>query len=693
MTNTTGNHWYTRIIYIIPVTLNAGIYLLIAFIYEVLASVARAEIVASSSVAGVFTRIQLIIGVFMLFRLAISVLQGIVDPDKAMDSKTGMGSLIVKIIVCLTMLTLLVPISYPKAYNSMNKFEKQVSTKGILFGVLYDFQDRIINGNVLAKLILNTTNDSNNNATGAELSAVVLKTFLTPNLKEGAATKFELKIGKSGEPEYPKKYWFCDAFETDGIYDKYYKTSDPDTLLAMTFEGCQKKGESDIGDNNYFAFNFNWFISLIVGILFLVVLVLITIEVAKRAIKLAILRLIAPIPILSYMAPKSDFQNGPMGAWIKTLFSTYLDLFIQLSTVYFAIFIIAEIRRQGGLEFDQQVSGIVWLFAHVFVYIGLLLFAKEAPKFLKQALGLKEEGGALGALGGTLAGAIGAVGSYKTAKDASRKADEEAGRDHNFINRMKNRGAGLLGGMGGFMAGANAKGEKGGNSFKAGIDAVNANNARRRNGGSWLTRTGDMLGELTTGGVAKQDREIEELENQLKQPERRNKAAANLASVVGKHKDLVAQKALEQKNIKGTTTLSDGRVINANVAALKQAMQGKQAGDVVYRTENGKDVYAGEIDANVISDLTDSQAVAFESTDAYRSDGKVQGSLAEVAYAVEQVDGIDYNGSYDDAGMTIGAAKSAALDSQKEIDNIQEQIIEIKEDPTYQRKKYNSGRK
>ena len=392
MTNTTGNHWYTKIIYIIPVTLNAGIYLLIAFIYEVLASVARAEIVASSSVAGVFTRIQIIIGVFMLFRLAISVLQGIVDPDKAMDSKSGMGSLIVKIIVCLTMLTLLVPISYPKAQNSMNKFEKQVSSKGILFGVLDDFQDRIINGNVLAKLILNTTNDSNNTATGAELSAVVLKTFLTPNLKEGAATKFELKIGDSGEPEYPKKYWFCKGFETPGIYNKYYNTSDPDTLLAMTYEGCSKKGESEWGvnhaqqNNNYFAFNFNWFISLIVGILLLVVLVLITIEVAKRAIKLAILRLIAPIPIISYMAPKSDFQNGPMGAWIKTLFSTYLDLFIQLSTVYFAIYIIAAIRRQGGLEFDQQVSGIVWLFAHVFVYIGLLLFAKEAPKFLKRQI-------------------------------------------------------------------------------------------------------------------------------------------------------------------------------------------------------------------------------------------------------------------------------------------------------------------
>ena len=459
----------------IPNTLNQGVYFLIAFVYNVLVSVSRATILDGKMVGEVFTRIQIIIGVFMLFRISISILQGIADPDKATDGKTGMGSMIVKIIVALSLLTLLVPIEYKKPNGQLNQFEKQVSENGILFGTLYDFQDRIVQGDVIAKLVLGNTGSSHKvtqktiNNSGEELAAIILKSFLTPNLQPGAAKNFELVDGASGEKEFASKYLFCAKLQDNLTYDSYYKTYDPDTLISMANVGCRKKGVSgrfslfdwsaDSDNDDYYAFQFNWFISLIVSVLFLVVLVLLTIEVAKRAIKIAILRLIAPIPIISYMAPKSDFQNGPMGAWVKTLTSTYLELFIQLSVIYFAIFVIMSIRRAGGIQFDQKASGAVWLFAHIFVYIGLILFAKDAPKFLKQALGLKEDGGIFSALKGNFdglksigAGAAGIVGGAVSGAVAAKENN-------------KNVGAGLLKGLGGGTKNA-ASGIFGGKSSK-----------------------------------------------------------------------------------------------------------------------------------------------------------------------------------------------------------------------------------
>ena len=478
MTNSWPNVFAIRLAHFIPVTLNATVYLVIWFLYSILVSIAKSEVVTNRTVTDLFTRVQLIIGVFMMFRLAMTIIQGIIDPDKFTDSKSGINNVIMKIITSLILLTLLVPVNIPKPSNQMNSFEKQVSGKGILFGVIYDFQSRVLEYNVLAKLILGTQSDSSTSTPGKDLSAVILKSFFTPNLKEGATDTFKLKQGDSGGLEFEKKDLFCDDTSSTNLYKKYYKSNDPIQILGWVNEGCRKKGVSSIplvGDSNsndYFAFNFNWFISLVVGIFVVVALASICVEVSKRAIKLAILRIIAPIPFISYMNPKSDMQNGPMGAWVKTLTSTYLELFIQLSIVYFVIFIIQSVRA-GGLEFDQDASGMVWLFAHVFIYIGLLLFAKEAPKFFKQALGIKEDAGK-GIFSGLkdIAGA-GALGAAAIGGGISRGVAA-------YQNNGNNKGKAILSGMLGAGGGAiNAgKGFFGGKSSKDIMASARSYNAR-----------------------------------------------------------------------------------------------------------------------------------------------------------------------------------------------------------------------
>lgn len=433
MTNSSGNHWYNDIGHTVTRLICQGIYFMMGGVYDILCQIADSTIISSTSILNFYKRVQLIIGIFMMFRLAITIIQGIIDPDKFTDAKTGVGNIITKIITALAMLTLIVPLENIPNTVQLNSLEKRMKNDGILFGTLYELQHRLIDDdnheNVLAKLVLGTQNKSDLDSTGQNLSSIVLRAFFTPNLREGS-DKEDFINHKTGK--YKHDYLYCNVYdgqkafkdgkeyeitdfsyagEVSKAYKKYYdkKTTSTD-LLNMINQGCDSE-YIDLSGYDAYAFNFNWFAGLIVGLLFLVVLVMLCIEVAKRAIKLAILRLISPIPIISYMNPGSTFENGPMGAWIKTTAKTYAELFINLLVIYFAIFVIQEIENNNGLSF----SGSAGIFAKIFVYIGLILFAKDAPKFMKQALGIKDEGGGLfsglAAAAGLGAAGIGAVGS------------------------------------------------------------------------------------------------------------------------------------------------------------------------------------------------------------------------------------------------------------------------------------------
>ena len=129
-----------------------------------------------------------------------------------------------------------------------------------------------------------------------------------------------------------------------------------------------------------------------------------TVDVAVRSIKLIILRVIAPVPIISYITPGSE-KDGAFGNWVKTLTSTYSDLFIRLAVIYFGIYVIVVIK-DGGLNILQ--TGTDWFtsgLATVFIILGILVFMKQAPKFIKDNLGNKGEGHFFSGIGAALGGA------------------------------------------------------------------------------------------------------------------------------------------------------------------------------------------------------------------------------------------------------------------------------------------------
>ncbi len=411
-------------------SLNFCVYFLLGLMYQIFFNVASAQLFESETIKNFYGRVQLIIGVFMVFKLAITILQGIMDPEKFMSNKEGFGSIITRVVVALIMLAVIVPINVPDVQNA-NSYEKYINNNGLLFGTLYSLQDRILSGNTLGRLILGTTDTAENpdavdqtGKTEAQIqqekleqsanifSSTILKGFLRINL----VTEDERVDNDETNPEN----WYCKGDDLTNDHRtaiNMYNQLDvsPTILLSdpIVKAKCNLNWQASIpglnliaGDSKY-VFAFNFILALIVGAIFLVLLVAFTVDIAIRSIKLAILRLLAPIPIISYVEPKSA-KDGMFASWVKALTSTYLDLFLRLAIVYFVIFIIQDMMVNGIII--DQAGGMVGIISCIFIWIGLFFFARMAPKFIKDVLGLKGPGMSNLGLSGVLGGAATFVG-------------------------------------------------------------------------------------------------------------------------------------------------------------------------------------------------------------------------------------------------------------------------------------------
>lgn len=433
---------------------NSGIYMLLTGMYQVFFNVASAQLFENETIKNFYGRVQLIIGVFMIFKLSISILQGIMNPDKFTNPKEGFGNVITRIIISLALLTVLMPINIPNVQNA-NSYEKYINNNGLLFGTLYSLQDRILSNNTLGRLILGTTDNSTNDSTATDQSGMTEAELKNEKLKKSsrifASTilKGFLRINmlpedvRESDDESNPKNWYCGDHIGDDektIINAYNDLDvDPSTLLSDTVLKAKCDLNQSIGGaiGNFFnirgdakyLFAFNWIVSLIVGGIFLFILVGFTVDIAIRSIKLAILRLIAPIPVISYIEPSSSKNGGMFSSWVKALTSTYLDLFLRLAIVYFVIFLIQDMIV-NGIIIDEP-GGIVGIISCIFIWIGLFFFAKMAPKFIKDALGIKGTGmsnvGLSGILGGAATfvgggGAKGALASTLSSMNASATA-------------------------------------------------------------------------------------------------------------------------------------------------------------------------------------------------------------------------------------------------------------------------------
>jgi hypothetical protein len=621
-------------------TFDMCIYYLLRFVYQLFFHIATFNILDSELIYNMFSRIQLIIGVFMLFQLVMIIIKGIVNPDTVTDSKTGgAGNIIMRIIVSLALLALIVPINIS---NPRNEYEKQVNNNGILFGTLYSLQYRILSNNTIARLIL-----------GDEDTAVQDSPYdpLTGNTMFGSLNRFANRFTAT-----VIKMFYVPYTDSEGNYvcndplnNVYQKTlyedddTEPFLLIAGATNTCTPIPLTDVSvpggtstatgglvnTGEVYSISMSFLLSTLAGGALVILLIMITFEVAKRVFQLAALQLLAPIPIISYMDPKGS-KDSAFNSWVKLLGTTYLELFIRLAVIFFAFAIITSFIDKYNMfgSIDNLAEGVVdvagtgwemggnvmatleltrWTF--IIMSLALLIFAKDAPKFIKQMLGIKDNGGhffsTIGMAMGFGATAVATVGSFQSGRSASRAADiqnhDKAYADR-FGNRAKHLLAGIVGAGKGLAAGSAAASESKGNglakmmaSWKA-MDQVS--DSAMQNGVTGSTFVGRTLarGSKIVQGAGNTDFDRET--RAISQKKDIEKSAKDLSTYLkGKGKTDGANYAVTTDNIiiddKGTKHRFSGSV-NEFSRIRAQALADQQA-----RIGNGSFTFGGlQLNAN-----------------------------------------------------------------------------------------------
>lgn len=343
----------------------AMIYTLIEYIYHVFELLGRAEIINNDFVQIIYSRVGLILGIFMVFKLIFSLIQTLIEPEKFNDKKNGYGQIIKRCVISIVLLGI-TPSLFREAFKIQNL---------IVGGSAKD--------NVIYKLISGKSTH-NTNTIGRELAANLYFDFVTddeyPQLSEGMLDDFGVSSDGSLEPGT-----YIDRFQEENwvnIRENIInENGNQDFLDIVDYLAIKENGK--------YVIELNWFPLLVVGLIILYMISVYCIQVGMRVIQLAYLQLIAPIPILSYISdPEGSFKK-----WIKQCTTTYLDLFIRLAIIYFVMTLIADVLEQlsrsnvnsiiytsAGLA-DEKWYTIVLVKA--FIIIGLLLFAKKVPELLK----------------------------------------------------------------------------------------------------------------------------------------------------------------------------------------------------------------------------------------------------------------------------------------------------------------------
>ena len=344
-----------------------------------------------------FTKnLYVIIGIFALFKMALLLINSILNPDKLIEKGNGVSKVFVNFFVMFVLL-IMTPLIFNEAIN---------------------LQKVIIEGNYIQKIFTNTNGLKGKNP-GKVMQNISLNSLITLNEEAVESNNCKDKCKQAIEDYH--------TMEKKG-FD-----------FHVLFKNMQIAIKNDDGETIY-VYNYMFLVTFAVGIFITYILLSFAIDIAVRMVEMTVLQIISPLFIATYIDPKSS-KDGPFKKWLTTCGKTYASLFIKIAIVSVMLLLISILGNLDIYAADLNLG----TFEKLILLIAILIFAKKAPKWIGDMIGV--EGAGLGGLGigKKLGGAAllgGAVG--KTLDSAKKFTGQKA---KNFAaNRLRNTAA-RVGGM------------------------------------------------------------------------------------------------------------------------------------------------------------------------------------------------------------------------------------------------------
>ena len=337
--------------------IDSGIVWVIRTVYNLFYNLSDLMLYSEKIVESLGQRIGLVLGIFMLFRLAVTLVTYMISPDKLNDNAKGGGKLMLNIGVTLVLLAT-INLIFVQAYKIQDMIVRSGFIEKIFFGSKVDPEDK---QQLDISYYLYTPLFEPNEAVFGD----VCKELWDPNekidLKDGGACDAKLYelLGDDRRAVYR-------AFNSQ---DMSYVLSNYNVVTAK--------------QNGEYAFDYK-IVAPVAGVICALVLVSFCMDLATRAIKLLFLQIIAPIPIISNVDPGKGQEI--FKKWYQECFKTYLSVFIRIITINFAVYIITVILTEFKSLFvsDPMIN--------IALIIGELIFAKQVTKLIENIFGIKTEG-------------------------------------------------------------------------------------------------------------------------------------------------------------------------------------------------------------------------------------------------------------------------------------------------------------
>lgn len=310
-------------------------------IYDI--SQQRDKIFSSGDITRIANTIYVVVGVLMLFKLVVSAIQYLINPDMLDDKEKGAFGILKNILITVFLIIIM-----PAIFTLGRDLES---------GILKTIPSIILGSNAPESLEDDTI--------GGDLSFTVLASFITVRKDSGGS----IGVGN-------------------------YTIHDVPSFFAHIGDGCRLTMLGEIISPGC-HYSYFFIISTAAGIYLCFMLASMALDVAVRSIKLAIIQILSPISISCYVFSKDKFNK-----FIKTYLTVYADLFIRFAVIYIVILVfqmllnsdILNVLAIGGGGIADTGSWLRNVAVNIAIIFGLLNFAKKAPKFITDLLGLPDVG-------------------------------------------------------------------------------------------------------------------------------------------------------------------------------------------------------------------------------------------------------------------------------------------------------------
>ena len=158
-----ANLWFTKLIKQFFFWIDKIVYNFISLIYDLMITIARTSVLTQSDIIDMAEKIYQLLTVFMIFKVTLSLITYVVNPDDFSDKTKGISKLGTNIVISLALL-ILTP---------------------YIFNYAYELQTIILEDNSLATLILGGSAEEENsffNTAGDDMAYITMSAFFSPNV-------------------------------------------------------------------------------------------------------------------------------------------------------------------------------------------------------------------------------------------------------------------------------------------------------------------------------------------------------------------------------------------------------------------------------------------------------------------------------------------------------------------------------